>query len=65
MKRIYGDEAIRMMNEGNREVKKVLVGTDPWWGEKYEEKVLYKVNGETYEETTDRDGWTVLVKVEG
>ncbi len=65
MTKLYGDEAIRMMNKGERKVERVEVADDPWWGKRYEYRTTYAVDGVTYEATTDRDGWPVLTAVEG
>ena len=62
--KFYGDEAIEMMKQGERKEERILIGTDPWWGEKYMTKVTYKINGKIYNAFTDRDGWPVLEEKE-
>ena len=63
---ITGTKAWEMAkNAERRYTERKLVKDDPWWGKAYETVRYVVVEGKTYEHTTDRDGWDVLIEVEG
>lgn len=65
MKKVMGDEALKMMNRGTKTVEVVHTGTDTPWGlGTGEEWVTYwTVDGVKYRQYTDRDGWAELEEV--
>ena len=56
---------MKNMITGTKYTERKLVKDDPWWGKAYETIRYVVVEGKTYEHTTDRDGWDVLIEVEG
>ena len=63
---ITGTKAWEMAKNAERRfTERKLVKDDPWWGKAYETVRCVVVEGKTYEHTTDRDGWDVLIEVEG
>lgn len=63
---ITGITAWEMVQRATRKyTKHVLVKNDPWWGEAYDDVQYVMVDGKTYERAKDRDGWDVLIEIEG